>query len=274
MPHKPYSHLSERERFIIIVNVLYNHMTVVDVADKAGVSRQTVYNVIEKWNNTGHLEEEKSTGRIPSYNQKNMNKLRRLILQHANATSDELLELMGEDAPRVSNRTIERYRLSLGFTPRRTQPYVYLTDEQKAAIHQFAVQHQHKDMKQWLYIDECTVQLRDTGDIVWILRGQPTPPHPVSSLRAALHVWGAIWWNGRSFTRYKGHLNADMYIQLLAKHLLPHRNETSHRPIAEDNASYHRAQAVQQWFQNQGLRLIPYPPYAKEFNGIEYCWGG
>lgn len=144
---------------------------------------------------------------------------------------------------------------------------------QKAVIHAFAVEDEHSDLRQWVYLDECTVQLRDTGPIVWIMRGEPTPPHPISHLRAAIHVWGAAWWHGRSFTRYAGHLNGHTYTQLLNAQLLPHRDEMRRKWIAEDNAPYHNAATVKQWFADNNLRLLDWPPYAKKFNAIEYCWG-
>lgn len=273
MQNNPLTHLTERDRYNIIVKVEHDQLPIAQVAQDCGVSRQTVYNVLRKWTETGKMEEEHSTGRIPNYSDKDMKKLNRLIKQHPNAEAEELLTLMRSSAPRVSSRTIRNYRHSLGYTPRRTQPEHILSDSQKVTIHAFAVQHQHSDMRRWVYLDECTVQLRDTGDVVWIMRGEPTPTHPISHLRAAVHVWGAVWWTHRCFSRYEGHLTANTYIALLDEYLSPYRDEIRRKSIAEDNAPYHNATRVKRWFQDQGLHLLDWPAYAKKFNAIEYCWG-
>jgi len=35
----------------------------------------------------------------------------------------------------------------------------------------------------------------------WVKRGEPTPTHEISSLRAYVNLWAAVWWNGKMFAR-------------------------------------------------------------------------
>lgn len=88
--------------------------------------------MIKKWKETGKLEEEHSTGRIASYTAKDMAKLKRIMKQNDAASPEELFALMGDTAPRVSSRTIQNYRHFIGYTPRRTQPEVQLTDAESS----------------------------------------------------------------------------------------------------------------------------------------------
>jgi hypothetical protein len=36
---------------------------------------------------------------------------------------------------------------------------------------------------EWLHSDESTVRMQETGDIIWVKRGEPTPAFEVTTLR-------------------------------------------------------------------------------------------
>ena len=99
-------------------------------------------------------------------------------------------------------------------------------------------------------MDESTLVLRDTGVYVWVRRGESTPEKEITSLRAAVHVWGAIWNEGAVFAQYSGHLSGEKYIEILEENLLRHRREFKGKTFLHDQASFHRSNIVK--------ALVPY----------------
>ncbi|CAF1518679.1 unnamed protein product, partial [Adineta steineri] len=40
----------------------------------------------------------------------------------------------------------------------------------------------------------------------------------------------------------------------------------------QDNISYHKAQKILSWFEDNGIECLNAPSYSSEFNAIEYVW--
>ncbi|CAF4884930.1 unnamed protein product, partial [Rotaria sp. Silwood2] len=125
----------------------------------------------------------------------------------------------------TSERTIRRYPLSLGYRPRKSVIKVKSNklDEQKQ--YQFAAMHCDADIKKYIFEDECYFGLRNTQQVVWCKRGEPTPKKEISSLRAHVNLIGFIWWNGYVFRRFNGWLNSDTYCETVNEILSGNRND-------------------------------------------------
>jgi transposase len=121
-------------------------------------------------------------------------------------------------------------------------------------------------------MDESTLVLRDTGVYVWVRRGESTPEKEITSLRAAVHVWGAIWNEGAVFAQYSGHLSGEKYIEILEENLLRHRREFKGKTFIHDQASFHRANIVKAWFPTNKFDVELLPTHSPQFNPIEYLW--
>ncbi|CAF1072580.1 unnamed protein product [Didymodactylos carnosus] len=144
----------------------------------------------------------------------------------------------------------------------------YITKNPTATANQLS----NNSMSLWISSDETQVQLRNSGTIAWVKRGEPTPVHEISSLRAYVSLWGAVWWNGKTFARYDGYMNQTQYLHILASHLGPHVHKCRRYAVAQDRLRSHWAKPVRQWFEDCGLRLLDWPPHSPEFNAIEYVW--
>jgi DDE superfamily endonuclease len=44
------------------------------------------------------------------------------------------------------------------------------------------------------------------------------------------------------------------------------------RTFIHDNASIHTAKKVKDWFENEGIPLLDWPPYSPDMNPIEHVW--
>ncbi|CAF1443286.1 unnamed protein product, partial [Rotaria sordida] len=127
-------------------------------------------------------------------------------------TAAELLSLTNFN---TTERTIQLYRRSLGYRPLKSLVKVKSNNINEEKRYQFAALHHHTNMKNYIFEDECYVDLRSTQQIVWYKRGEPTPTKEISSLRAHVNLIGFIWWNGYVFRRFNNWLNTDSYREIV-----------------------------------------------------------
>lgn len=265
-------HLSPRTRAQIIHMVECDHVSQRGVAAVFGVSQPAVSKLIRRYRETGDLVEHHGGGRIRSYDDLHMHYIDYLILSNPSATAWALKLLMPPGTPDVTERTIRNYRHQLGFTARSPGISVIDTEKQLRERRLFALKHRFDDMFSWVYMDESTMCLRDTGDVVWVKRGQPTPPHQIAGLRCSVHLWGAVWNEDSVFSFYTGSLTAAAYLALITPHLTPHLAVFQRKVIVHDRASWHSDRLVRPWFIANGLQLLRLPPHSPQFNAIEGCW--
>ncbi|CAF1344348.1 unnamed protein product [Rotaria sordida] len=155
------------------------------IARQLHCDRRTISRIVARFNETGLLAEQEKLGRPTSRSEGQQRSLDKYISKNPTATSNQLSNyIFNKFGIRVSERTLQRYRRALGFYPRKPQTKVISTQAQVEKRHLFAVEHQNSDLKKWIFIDETQVQLRNTDKIVWVKRGEPTPPHEISSLRS------------------------------------------------------------------------------------------
>jgi transposase len=268
-----HAHLAPRQREEIVRRVEAGEESMRTIAAALGVSESTVSKTYKKWCETGSLVEHLTGGHSSVYDDDDFYHLDCLINQHPSATAETLHALMPSTSPTVSTHTIDMYRLVLGYTHRK--PAVWEFDSERTARlrAEWLAEHRAADHTQWVYMDESTLCLRDTGEWVWVKQGEETPVHEIHHLRCHVNVWGAVWSQGSVFSFYSGHLKAVDYIDLLKTHLLPHKRQIGRRIVVHDRATTHTAKATKQWCAQQDLEILLLPPHSPQFNAIERVWG-
>jgi transposase len=265
-------HLSARTRMDIVHMVRCDKKSQSAAGRRYGCTQQAVSLILKHYDSTGDTAERHGGGRPHEYSEEDMQLLSTLIYEHPSATAHTLSQLMPADAPPVSDRTLSRYRRELGFT-RRTPPiHVIDTAGQLVARIVWTRQHRLDDPNDYVFMDESTMVLRDTGDYVWVRRGETTPAHDITNLRAAVHVWGAIWVEGAVFSQYTGHLNSHAYEHILDGNIGRYKRRFKDRTIIHDRATFHRTKTVKAWFTDHGLTAELLPAHSPQFNAIEYAW--
>ena len=157
-----------------------------------GCHRNTIYGVIDYYrrHNDVNYTDRYNAGRPPALDSAQIQELDRTIQQNRSATAAELLSLTHFN---TTERTIQRYRLSLGYRPRKSLVKVKSNNTNEESRYRFAAVHHIANIKKYFFEYECYVGLRNTQQIVWCRRGESTPKKEISSLRAHVNIIGFIW---------------------------------------------------------------------------------
>ena len=91
-------------------------------------------------------------------------------------------------------------------------------------------------------------------------------------------IWGAIWIRGRSDVvllerdpdaPHRGY-SAISYLDILDEQL-----PTIYEPgmiFMQDNAPIYTARLIKNWLEDNGIDVLPWPPYSPDLNPIEHIW--
>lgn len=265
-------HLSSRQRLQILSKAILEGKSTRVVASETGVAHSTVDYTVKKWNETGDIHEHLSGGPGYAYDDNDFYKLECLMDQNPAATADDLISMMGTSTPHVDATTIRRYRRILGYTQRKPRVWVIDTERTARLRREWALTHKDDNHANWVYMDESTLCLRHTGDLVWVKRGEPTPAHQIESLKCSVNIWGIIWNNGSHFEFYEGSLTKERYIEMLEASFIPLQSKIRNRVVLQDMHPAHNSKLAKQWVANHRFNFLFGPPHSPQFNSIEEVW--
>ena len=183
-----------------------------EAARVLGVSHHTITNTLEHFARTGDVKTSHGGGAHHIYDEERMQQIRQLLSRQPGMNSGTLLSEMGSSDSPISERTLRRYRAELDLTRRHRRITTAPNPKHDMLRHAWAWEHRRAPVRRWVHSDESTMCVMDTGDFVWIPRGQPTPRLPVQQLRFSVNVWGAVWDEGKVFVQFEGHLDSPAFI--------------------------------------------------------------
>lgn len=88
-------------------------------------------------------------------------------------------------------------------------------------------------------------------------------------------VWARIHYGGKTpLVAPNGNVNAVVYRDILENHCLPHARRVygNNFQLQDDNARPHRAAAVREFLDTEGVQQLPWPAYSPDMNPIEHAW--
>jgi transposase len=265
--------LSDFIRTQIVVEATQLHTKHTTLARKYHCSTKTVQRILQRYRTDQSIQLPPRPGRSLSLTDDQIQTLRNIIRLNCNVTSSYHSTLFFR-ATGVSlcARSLRIYRHLLNFTPRKRRFRLFMTKAQKRARHLYAVEHQHDNIKKWVFEDETSVVIQKTGELLWVERGNPTPPRVLSDEKAKVKIWGVVRWTGKTLSIVRGRGNSNTYIKWLSTHFARETPRLEDCLFIQDRCSWHKPIRVKKWIEDHGMEMVLNPVRSPEFNAIEYVW--
>lgn len=264
---------------------------------EAGQTQQAVHHachvaqsVISRlWNRfleTGDIRRRRGQGRPPSTSAQDRRHLLLLARRNRTMSATHLrAELAAATGTLVSTQTIRNCLHRGGLFARRPMVCIPLTAQHKRDRTTWAQQHQNWTLDDWsrvLFSDESRFCLQPDNRriLIWREPGSRNIPRNVREQPqyegGSLMVWAGISLGGRTDLHFirGGGLTGQRYLdEILQPTVLPYAGAVGPGFVfMDDNARPHRANIVNNWFDNHGIERMVWPACSPDCNPIEHAW--
>ena len=222
-------------------------------------SLRTVKYNIRKIKQQGTIEDRPRKGRPRTIAASDSIALDQWIRRNNEATSKELAQkLLHDRGLNVSQLTVQRQLKRMGY--KSTLPYgtPMLTQEQKHARVQWAIQHKDDDWSRTIFTDETCYQLFRNTIRRWS-RNRSTEVKRIPKNKQKIMTWGGISIKGLiGYHSFKTIMDGSYYVQILQDHLIPNARRQFGRRwrLQQDNDPKHKSRLAQQLLSSEVPEVI------------------
>lgn len=290
MAKKKIYRLSEELRWYIVDQKLQGTRATV-IKSKAlskfhrSISFTTILATWERYTRTGSIDYEEPAGRPKIMNEREERRLVRTFLSQPGTSIKSVIKNQNQvpiAKQPVSRRTVRRTLRRRKLVPRVSSKGSEIVKVNQKKRLQFANDHVHWTVDDWsriVFSDESKLFPKRTVTRVFWSRAQDprSPPLEESLERKSVNVWGYMRYDGIvELYRFDGNMNQKTYVnrmqEALDNALLPATRRDSQLMLMQDNASYHRAQDVQNWFKRNKKNIFPWPAQSPDLSPMENVW--
>jgi hypothetical protein len=254
------------------------HKGIVDtktLCNRTGLCRSQVWTVRNLIKNRKSLDFKRKSGRPSKLNEVDRRRATQLAAYHREWSAlkiSKVVNLRGETS--VSPRTIQRHLKKCGFFKLLPTIKPMLTKLMKLKRVRWCHEmiRREIDWKKVVFSDESMFQLFRHGKALWGKKRQKRarPKHPPQFM-----VWGGISYRGNTCLKViNGSVKKEDYMQIMDECLLENSNclYPDGWIYQQDNAPPHVAVLTKEWFVENQVDVLDWPPGSPDLNPIEMIW--
>jgi len=256
-----------------------------EISASLNIPESTVRDTLKKAPERHDGESSSRIGRPKLYSERDERQILRTVRLNPHLT---YRQLQNQLPIKLSHDTIYRILKQNNITNWRAKKRPALTEEHAALRLAWAKEHKDWTEDQWSYMlwsDECSVERGKGKQQLWVFR-TPDQKWDKSMIQPynkgkdiSIMIWSAFsgrWGRlnayilERDFESKKNGYSANSYIACLQDNL-PGVSEPGLK-FMQDNASIHTAKKTRQWFEDNMIYVVEWPPYSPDMNPIEHLW--
>ena len=260
-------------------------VTQADIAERVGITHETVIRILMRNWETGSLVPGKSTGSPRVSSQRDDRVLGRIARQDRSKSCESLrAEWIQGTNIQASTRTVNRRLEDMDYRARRSAVKPMLTPKHKREHLALALEHRNLTVQHWQHVvfgDESRfLSFPVDGRMrVRTRAGEHLKDDCVQAQVAggggSVYVWGAFCAHGKShLVILDRNVTGDVYRQVLDQNLLPWARGLFGNNFwyQNDNAPAHRARVVTTYIEGQDMNVLRQPARSSDLNPIDHLW--